>query len=1037
MKKLRILSLILSVLVCLAFNSFGQERTGTIEGTVKDPNGAVVPNAAVVVSGNAFNRTVTANEDGFFRLQQVPPGTYTVVISAGSFDKITRNNVLVTLGNATVLDTELKASVGAVVNVTAEGIATIDSTSSKIQTNLGAKALETLPKGTNFTSSLKAAAPVRLEPTAGGFQIDGASGSENSFVLDGQEVTNFRDGTLNTNNNVPYQLIQEVQIKSNGFEAEFGGATGGVINVVSKRGSDDFHGEVQQQLETSKLFARPRQILSTSTSAAPTAANRYIQPARDSFINMFPSFYVGGPVVKEHLYFFASATPQFFDTTRSYTFGDKVTNEYKSRTRRDYEFVRLDGQVTDKLQVNATYLYNPISIHGSLPTFTTLDAAKSSSTAAPTVYDQQQIGGRIPATNYTVEGIYTPTQWLTLNARYGKGYLNEKGTSYGIPQVTQFTCASFACNVGGATQQAGYRNVATNSGTLRDISTRKSFDLGAGVYVNDFGGRHNFKFGYQYTKLANDVSTGNLAFGSIDFNFDPTGTVSDSSGNLRGPGVAADFAAGVRGIGTLQFFGTGGNVGSNNHALFVQDSWQIGKRLTINAGIRAEKEDVPSFKEGAPGIEFGWKDKLAPRIGAAFDILGDGKWKVFGSYGRFFDRFKYELPRGSFGGDIYTQYEFLLKNTDINTYGVAFATTNAINFTDFRLPSNDPSDNRIDPNLKPFQQAELTFGTAYDFGQGFILEGRYTRKHIVRAIDDIGYHNLNDDEEYFIGNPGEGVCTQPACGKYSIPGAVAARAKRVYNGVEVRIQKRFGTNITMDGSYTWSRLFGNYSGSASSDEAQRGGGIGRNSPAVSRYFDLPFLGYTADGKPDDGLLPTDRTHFFKFAGNYRFDWWGNKANTTDFNIFYQASSGTPVTTRTRIAFVSGQIVSARGDLGRLNMFSQTDIGLTHKYRFGADSRYAVAFDINVLNLWNQAGELSRRETITRLNVPESTFGCPTPTSDTPLRCIDRGFFNGSVTAAKILAYANANSGANLDTRYNLAQLYQDPRGVRFGFRFIF
>lgn len=1036
---IKFISISLILLLCLAFNMFGQERTGSIEGTVKDPAGAVIPNATIVVTGNAFSRTVTSNEEGYFRVQQVPPGNYTVVISAGNFDKVTKNDVLVTLGSSSNLDTELKTSVGAVVNVTTEGVATIDSTSSKIQTNLGAKQLENLPKGTNFDTSLKAAAPVRQEPTAGGFQIDGASGSENSFVLDGQEVTNFRSGTLNINNNLPFQLVQEVQIKSNGFEAEHGGATGGVINVVTKRGSDGWHGEIGQQIETSKLFARPRQILNSSTSVLPTAANRYFFPQNDKFTNMFPSFYLGGSIVKNRLYFFASSAPQYFDITRDFTFPGNVTKSYTSKIRRDYNFVRLDGQVTDKLQVNATYLYNPLKQNGSLPLHATLFAVTNAANS-PNEATQANLGGRIPATNYSFEGTYTPTQNFTLNARYGRGYLNEKienfgsnsaalatNFSYGIPQITRYTCPNFACSLGAA----GSENIPTNSSVLKDISTRETFDLAAGVYLNNFGGRHNFKFGYQYNGLSNDVDKGYVSLGLIAINMDPAATANDRNGNTRGPSIASDAAAGVTGVGTLALVGTFGKASSKNQALYAQDSWQIGNRLTLNLGIRIEKEDIPSFKEGAPGINFNWADKLAPRIGVAYDVLGNGKWKVFGSYGRFFDRFKYELSRGSFGGEVQLIYTFLVTNPDVFSYTRSSVIANNINITDQRIASNDPADNRIDPDIKPFQQQEYTFGTAYDFGNGFILEGRYTHKNIVRTIDDIGYHALtgaSQDEFYFIGNPGEGVCAKPACGQYDIPGAIAPKAKREFDAVEVRVQRRFG-NFAMDSSYTWSRLFGNYSGSASSDESQRRDGVGRNSPNVSRYFDLPFLSFTADGKPDDGPLPTDRPHFFKFGGNYLFDWWGNKANSTSFNVFYQIGSGTPITTRARLGGVTGMIVNGRGDLGRTAVFSQTDFGMTHKYKFGSDNRYAVAFDVNILNLWNQAGEISRRETLTRVDAPYSTFGCTTDL------CIDRAFFNGGITAAKVLAYANITG--NKDERYNLPQLFQAPRAVRFGFRFIF
>ncbi len=131
-------------------------------------------------------------------------------------------------------------------------------------------------------------------------------------------------------------------------------------------------------------------------------------------------------------------------------------------------------------------------------------------------------------------------------------------------------------------------------------------------------------------------------------------------------GGAPDGSAcqGLWGTVNLRDLGTTGKVGGWNHAFYVQDAWTISQRLTLNVGVRLDKENLPSYDQstGFEGISFGWGQKVAPRLGAAYDFLGNGKVKVFGSFGYFFDIMKYNLPRGSFGGDYWHDCVYALDN---------------------------------------------------------------------------------------------------------------------------------------------------------------------------------------------------------------------------------------------------------------------------------------------------------------------------------------------------------------------------------------
>jgi hypothetical protein len=1078
-KKFKFLPSILALLLCLTATAFAQETGGAIEGTITDPSGAAVPGVTVTITSRGttegarpdattgLNRTATTDESGFFRVQEIPPGFYTVrTAPASGFSTTLVENVEVVLGKITPVRVTLSAgNVSETVTVTSDAIA-IDTTDNKIQTNITAQVAELLPKGTNFTTLLQTAPAVRNEPLAGGFQVDGASGSENTFIIDGQEVTNFRTGTLNANNNVPFQFVQEVQVKSSGFEAEFGGASGGVINVVTKGGSNDWHGEFGTSFRPAGFQANQRPTLRLFRAGTPGTANffqraEYINDPRDRATDFFPTLNFSGPVLRDRLWFFASYTPQFNNAIQdvNYISSDprgrvaRFTETYRANTHAHYAFTRLDASITDKLRVTGTFTYNPIEYNGLLPPATQQTSSPSAATfggsigtlVGPELLGQQ--GGRVNANNVTGKMDYTPTDRLVISFRAGRSFLNEKARpadgvfSYGIPRQQRFICATGSAAGGCAT---GFQNFPSNNAIDFDVSIRKTLDADASYLVNNFGGRHQFKFGYQYNGISNDVQSGYAQFGITQLFY---GT------NIRSLTGDASLTptAGNLGSGLLQRVSTNGKASSNSQTFFIQDSWQPVNRLTFNLGARFEKEDVPSFTAGLPGIEFGYGDKIAPRLGAAYDLTGDGKTKIFGFYGWFYDRFKYELPRGSFGGDffrvdyfeilpgapLFSQYtigNILGNRPDVAggncpnggiTGGVGFSRCQL----DFRIPSNDPSvplaqGGGIDPELKPHRQSEITFGAERDLGGGYLFSGRYTHKQIDRAVEDIGFFNDNGSELYIIGNPGFGASVD-VISSFGFP--ATPKAERRYDAMELRIDKRFTRKYYFNASYTLSRLYGNYPGLASSDEA------GRNSPNVNRLFDLPFIQYTAGGQLNNGRLPTDRPHSFKLSGAYTLDWaqqFGfGSGNSTEISGFTQISSGTPQTTRFDFEGVTSAILFGRGDLGRTEKFTQTDLGLRHKYRFGSNERFTMVFDLDVLNLFNENNVLALSQLI---NARVDYAGLTPGETDAE---VVQNYIKG-LTLPIVQADLAATPDL-VDANYGQPNTFQGPRSVRFGFRLLF
>jgi hypothetical protein len=476
---------------------------------------------------------------------------------------------------------------------------------------------------------------------------------------------------------------------------------------------------------------------------------------------------------------------------------------------------------------------------------------------------------------------------------------------------------------------------------------------------------------------------------------------------------------------------------------------------------KSPRENFPEKLKCCPGspesaisaiINFGWGDKIAPRLGFAYDASGDGKTKIFASYGRFFDRVKFALPRGLFGGDIFLEDYFEIfpgeKGGDFNIGNVVgnFSGPSICPSTGFiiagarsrcqrnlRVNANDPTaiatnGGAVDPDLRPFRQTEFTVGAERQVSRDYVFRVRYTYKNVDEAVEDAGVVNASNSEAYIIGNPGRGLhlATLQSLGYLK-----STRPQRRYDGLELVLDKRLSNNWYFNANYTFSRLFGNYSGLSSSDEPHLIDG--RLAPGVSRAFDLPFIGFTAKGVPDNGRLQTDRPHVFNVFGAYIYDWMGKKTNSTEISAFQTVTSGQPQTTTIYGASsVTPQILLGRGDLGRSPVFTQTDLSITHRYRMSGDSKLTMAFDLNFLNLWDQSTVTAiytvMNPSTAQVNGP--ALGFPNTTTG-----YANGYTGGTLLDAILARIASAPDRS--DIRYKMPYLYQSPRTVRFGVRLLF
>ena len=285
----------LLAMVLFAWPAGAQEQRGSIEGVVKDTSGGVLPGVTVTVTGGSGVKLDTSTDsEGVYRFPSLAPGVYKVSVSLTGFKPGTVDSIQVGLGQIKKADFGL--SVGGLaetVQVTAE-TPLVDVKQSARQTNIRAEQVNLLPHGRDFTTLVTQAPGANNEAKSGGIMIDGASASENRYVVDGIETTDLVHGR--SGKNVLADFVEEVQVKSSGYTAEYGGSTGGVINVITKSGTNNLNGNALLNWQGSRVAGAPNQTLRLKLSDS--TQSEYIRFPKDPNNRYEPGGSIGGPLLQ-------------------------------------------------------------------------------------------------------------------------------------------------------------------------------------------------------------------------------------------------------------------------------------------------------------------------------------------------------------------------------------------------------------------------------------------------------------------------------------------------------------------------------------------------------------------------------------------------------------------------------------------------------------------------------------------------------------------------------------------------------------------
>lgn len=931
-------------------------------------------------------REVQTDARGRYTFSQLPTGRY--VVSAGGSER----EVTVRIGTGSEVDFVAKESAElATIEVTGNAINPIDVSSVESATVFDAEQLAALPVGHDITSvALLAPGTVKGDSSIGREGVNlasfgGASVAENGYYINGFDVTNIRNFTSFAS--LPFEAIGQQQVKTGGYGAEFGRSLGGVINIVSQRGGNHFHGGAAVYWEPD-----------SSSRAAPdvrsrAADDKYYQfTAADTESSLIYNAYASGPIIQDRLFFFAIAEGR---DERREDFAEEISQ--KVRDSKPHGLVKLDWNISDNHILEFTGISNRdyerfSNYSNNLDDDDDLELPYSTRHNRPTAGYTEKYGGEVYIGKYT--GYLTDN--FTVSAQYGElTALNaarspRNGPGADCPAVYDSRRSSGVTDYMGCWDPLQFTVRDPDAPDERDRRRAARLDLDWRL------GSHTLRAGYDAEKF-DSTNVGETNSGGVYWRYFRIGP---AGGNANGVALPANTEY----VRRRDYQTQSGSYSVENTAFYAEDSWQMTDRFLAYAGVRGERFD----NKNAAGVSFAKSDYLyAPRLGLSWDVNGDASSKIFGSAGRYFIPIASNTNIRASSAELFVHTFFLFDGIDARTGAPVNVGQQIGNPSVVGDGSTPIPDTVTAGNLKPMYQDEVIAGFQHAFESGWSAGVRGVWRKVRNGMDDYCYagafYQWAQDNGYtdfdphslpqcMILNPGEDaefaldLQDTGQLTRVTIPARYfdIAKYRRKYHAFEFFWEKPWDGTWSLQGSYTWARSRGNAEGYVNSS-------IGQGDAGLTQDFDFPSLG---DGAYGD--LPNDRRHTLKIFGVFQVapQWrvatnWliqsGRPRNclgfpprgVRDFNGPLGMSGSNGYTSPSsfycvdRIEIIDGvptpiSELRSRGSYGRTPWTSSIDLSLAWAPKLG-EGDLTLKFDVfNVLNAkrpiqYNETGDIDRAQ----------------------------------------------------------------------------